>query len=341
LKGKKKMQKLKLTLNVDPATAVRQGKTLIGEMQITLDDADLEKLTPLQRETLARHIEEAESAGYGSAPQYGHRLTRHADSIGDTSIETLARLLDRRHEVMQIEEEKAQQAKLQRQKDADEFIRRELEPKYGMETVRLDKQGEESEWRYGWTTEIQRRQRIWVSDTVRDCASEEMQAAYRRVREEIEVERACDIENLQPLHQEFLKKQAEAEKALKDDYDSLYARLPRVLKERAKAGYAAEDEISAALAALIREDAGYIEPATWQGESELNQLSDEEFLSLQVVEEHAPEGATVTPLLVWDWAEDEEDEDGNYPKVDKRKFFVIRWSRAGIHVYATIPFGKV
>lgn len=51
------MQKIVITLRVDPAAAVRHGKSTAGEHRLTLTDEDMAQLTELERETLARHLE--------------------------------------------------------------------------------------------------------------------------------------------------------------------------------------------------------------------------------------------------------------------------------------------
>lgn len=77
-----------LTLTVDAAAAVRLNKSLCGKQILRLDDAALTELSPDQRDTLARHLNQEKL--------WGDPLTDNADPIGEANFHTLCRLLDER-----------------------------------------------------------------------------------------------------------------------------------------------------------------------------------------------------------------------------------------------------
>jgi hypothetical protein len=90
------MRPVVLTLHVDAAAAVREGRSAAGPARLELSDADVATLSERQRETLARHLERA--------PGYGEPLTTGAPPIGHADLAALASLLDTRADAMAIAE---------------------------------------------------------------------------------------------------------------------------------------------------------------------------------------------------------------------------------------------
>lgn len=93
-------RKLTITLYVDPGAAVRAGKAEVGSVAIILQERQLRLLTDEQRETLAKHVESQRSRTSG-IPSWGDDLTEHAEPIATADLDTLARLLDCRRQVME------------------------------------------------------------------------------------------------------------------------------------------------------------------------------------------------------------------------------------------------
>lgn len=80
------MKQLCVTLKVDPGAAVRAGKTVVGDVMLTLSDADLSKLTEAQRDALAMHV--------GCEYHWRDPLYLGAPPIAEATVESLATLLD-------------------------------------------------------------------------------------------------------------------------------------------------------------------------------------------------------------------------------------------------------
>lgn len=108
------MKEVTVTLHVDPATAVRAGKTQCGSIALTLTPEDLAQLTDEQRETLALCL----SRGMGVQP--------HSHKLAEASVESLAAVLDakRRHEIELADFEAAHRAE-QAQRQIE--LRREVD----------------------------------------------------------------------------------------------------------------------------------------------------------------------------------------------------------------------
>ena len=133
---------------------------------------------------------------------------------------------------------------------------------------------------------------------------------------------------------------------IRTEYDALYARLPETLRSRHTDGYAPVSEVQSAIAALIRRDAGYLGHDGYQHSSACETLTDEEYEALVAARQTAPEGATVTPLEVYDLervACDERDEhdehdgdcdDCTTERRDVRRVARIVWTRGGIEARA-------
>lgn len=82
------MKVLCVTLKVDPGAAVRAGKTVVGDVMLTLSDADLAKLTEAQRDALAMHVD--------AEFHWRDPLYLGAPPIAEATVESLAALLDAR-----------------------------------------------------------------------------------------------------------------------------------------------------------------------------------------------------------------------------------------------------
>lgn len=341
------MTSLKIQLYLDPATCIRDGRATYGETTVTLTDEHLSKLTPKQREVLARHVAGHrmfdEYPGW-TGPEYGETLTRHAQPIADTSIETIASLLDRRQAVV----EEAVRAYLAKREEArqraDAAIAAVLPPSYKEEEVCLGEDGHGASWGVAvLRTKIRRRQRPYVYDSVLRDASPAVVERYEEARREADAERQAEIEALLPqLRDELARREAEAE-ARRREYDALYARLPKTLRQRREDGYATDEEVEQALRRILRRDAGYGGHDGWAGMSELETLTNDEYRQLVEARASAPEGAEVKAVECWDYREaeegeeDEADEDGDV-RCNVRRQIVIQWEQAGIRVRAVVPF---
>jgi hypothetical protein len=92
------MKQLTITLYVQPDNAVRAGKSSVGEHQLVLSDEDLARLTPEQRDTLARHVagERHQSDSLDWADPLG--MCGHGAwlPITEATIDSLATVLDDR-----------------------------------------------------------------------------------------------------------------------------------------------------------------------------------------------------------------------------------------------------
>lgn len=89
-----------ITIHVHAGAAARIGKSNAGPQRLRLTDADLEKLTPRQRETLARHLEDTAAPMPRPTVCWGDPLSLHAPPVGEATIPVLASLLNTRYELM-------------------------------------------------------------------------------------------------------------------------------------------------------------------------------------------------------------------------------------------------
>jgi hypothetical protein len=132
-----------------------------------------------------------------------------------------------------------------------------------------------------------------------------------------------------------------AEAAKLAELAELIGRLPSALRERREAGYAIDGEWFAALTELLRADAEFTDAEPEFGDwEELDELNDEEWAKLEAARGHAPEGAKVVPVVVWDDGDPdpyEECDERDTGRVNPRRFAQIRWRRAGIDVEAHVP----
>lgn len=134
--------------------------------------------------------------------------------------------------------------------------------------------------------------------------------------------------------------------------DALYARLPEVLRLRDRDGYAAEGEVSKALAVLVREDAGFPPWTGWRRSAEVSVLTDAEYLALQVLLLRGlPAGADHEVRDVWDGGEPlpcEEHEDceedceecgtEHAERRNVRRVVVVTWTHpSGVRGRAVLP----
>jgi hypothetical protein len=142
---------------------------------------------------------------------------------------------------------------------------------------------------------------------------------------------------------------AAREAAKQAEYDALYARLPEEMRTRDDAGYLAEGDLKSALRALIRADAKLPPCEGWQHKYTLSALTAEQYAALQDAIKAAPEGASVTPCVVYDGGgyrkatddddEDDVDSDGEValPRENERTHAVIKWTRGGIECTSQMP----
>lgn len=84
-------------------------------------------------------------------------------------------------------------------------------------------------------------------------------------------------------------------------YAALLQRLPEGLQGRAREGYATDDEVHAAIRALLITDAGYPVHLAyayddWAG---LDALTDAEYEQMRTLRDEAPAGAEVRPVVAW------------------------------------------
>lgn len=342
------MKKLTLTLYIDPAAAVRAGRTEMGEVQRTLTDAELAQLTPEQRDALARHVAgDGEYYTYGThtakGPTWCDALTRHADPIADVTIETIAKLLDQRIEVVEFSKKKLEAAQIEKRRQADEEIALAI-ANYGKDTDTLAFDDEGKVSTYGTLYSI-RIPELSYCDTA--YASPEAQAAYQAAKEREQADREqARLAAMPEVTRRLEEARAQAE-ARKREYEALYARLPEALRERDAAGYASKDEVTRHLRCLLRSDAGLPTKESWKKSERVEQLTDAQFARLKEVKATAPEGAEVEVRLVNDGEgyyreagydeRDEADNDGEIwvePK-NERVLALITWQRASVQVCST------
>jgi hypothetical protein len=181
-------------------------------------------------------------------------------------------------------------------------------------------------------------------------------AVYDALRTEREAERAAAIEGALPTLRARLAAElariATEKAADKAAYDALYARLPEGLRARHADGFASDTEITKALTRILRTDAGYDErPRGWQDSEALDVLTDAEHAVLVAERDRTPDGARITPRLVWDHgariACDVCEYEYEGPKSDcddceqardnEERILDIRWTSHGIDVRAVVP----
>lgn len=342
-------KKLTITIHVNPAAAVRAGKSQCGACELVLSDQDLAQLTPGQRETLAKHVAKEkypEPYVHRGGIQWGSQLGD--DDTSDASIETLALLLDRREaevqkQLVEFQAEKEEQQRFFDQRALDAIAEEHTE------TKGLDSEGC---WCGFGKDTIVVPALLHVSLT--HC-SEAVRQQYiaERVRRNGEAERLRKAEVPKLL---AAKAKREAEEAAKQaEYEEQYARLPESLRARYEAGFAKEKEIAEALQALWRADAGLgdgcVEPDDWYDAKKPSSLTDEQFAALQKLRRELHEDFSVEPMRIYlerayrtateDDDSDEIDRDGEVriPDEDRESRLVahVSWQRAGREVRVVLP----
>ena len=346
------MKQLTVTIHVDPAAAVRAGKTQVGECAITLSECQLALLTDVERETLARHLDKYEKhlepyyevlgrySGDFSLARYGDSLDIGADPVPDASINSLKILLsarDRRiqEHLLELDE----RVRLKRESAAREVAQAIIETHIVTKHVKSTVYTEIPEIRY-------------VGETTLRIAGEELAQQYFIEKSKRETDAAKALEAANRLADEVIaaeEKEAAEQKRL---YDIEYQRLPEEFRARQEAGYGSPEEVEDALRALFRADANY--PAHQRYEyvdsRKICQLTDEEFKRLQTIEKYAPEGATCTPTIIFEGdkyrpATDEDDpedidSDGDVRQTDEergaKRVVLVEWTRVGIDVRVEI-----
>jgi hypothetical protein len=342
------MKQITITLNVEPAAAIRSGKATCGEVSMTLSDEDLARLTPEQRETLAKHVAKERCDGCG--PEWGTRLSDYAPDIDHVSIEVLQSLLDTRRELVTTRMARRQSA-------ADEEILAAIAKPAAFAKRWIDNtEGSLCEW--GGLVSIEWPISPYCSSSTSN-ASEPVRAAWKahvaqvEARQRAAVEAALPAARVEAERRAVLRAAEETAKVAKeakarDEYAALYLRLPEVLRARHEEGYATDSEVKGEMRRLLRADEGY--PTThkgWEKSEKLSQLSDEEFGVLLDAKAGAPKGATVEAKACWDsaWRPAEEDEEGDedgevYVRANLRRQVVIIWTRGGVQVTAVVPLPK-
>lgn len=86
------MNQITLTLYVDAAAAVREGRCLAGPCTVRLAADDIAALDPIQRDALARHLEDDTPRGCDRV-RWGDPLTMHAAPIAYADAAQVAALL--------------------------------------------------------------------------------------------------------------------------------------------------------------------------------------------------------------------------------------------------------
>lgn len=345
------MKKMTVTISVNAAQAVREGNTVVGDVQLTLEPSDLEKLTPAQRETLAKH--------FAGEKYYAERLNDIV--VGRADIETLGRLLDAK----EAEAKNRRQVHAELQARVDERneaelaeLRAELASPTAKMRVGLAASGELiGDNSYGdpaavWA-EVTVPANIQLSGMLSSPRpSEEHQAEYARLRRQRDAAISAAKEAALPALREkwalWKREEEAAEAATKAEYDALYARLPETMRQRHAAGYATDKEVRKAIRGIMRDDAGldnFYEHG--QQHTELSTLTDDEFLALEKIKKDAPAGSTVEPVELYireyrDARDDDDpsdiDDDGEVLErsEDFGHFARIEWSLGGIDCVAHV-----
>jgi len=187
-------------------------------------------------------------------------------------------------------------------------------------------------------------------------ASEEAQERLSAARRAVDLEEARLREAARPELERLVaardEKRRLAEEAKQAEYNAVYQRLPVILRERHRAGYASPGEVRLAFQQQVLADTGQeLDPwctAENASSGELAWLSNDEFLALQRARAAAPPGATVTPALIWlserrpateaELDDDLADEDDEIEeRIDERRVFLVRWTVGGVPITAVVP----
>lgn len=347
-------KKLTITIHVNPAAAVRAGKSQCGACELVLSDDDLAQLTPEQRETLAKHVDREQFPPpftHSRGVRWDHPLGD--DDTADASIETLALLLDRRKEVVEARLAELQAEREEKQRNADEKALAAI-AEATTKTKGLDGSGD-------WDVYSTGRHSIVVpvlSHVDLAYCSVEVREQYKEeeARRKAEAERLREAEVPRILAEKAERQaaQAAAEAATAAAYEEQYVRLPEPLRARHAEGYATDDEVLGALRAIWREDAGYSpenEINGWYDKSSTPvSLTDEQYQQLLEVRASAPEGAEVEAVRLFlepayreatpedDLSEIDEDGEVRVPDAERVSCIVARvcWVRAGVKVVTRI-----
>lgn len=345
---------MQILLRVDQSAALKRG--IDAPQSTTHLEVDPAELTEIEREVLADVIE------------HGHDCTgRGLLRDGHTSGRTLPLLLVEstvdglRSAIKIVVAERASYQADARQANAERRVRVDAEIEKAI-NPRTEKcavhwvDGEPSlalPWNYeGPAVTVDLPVVPYVYPTA--AASEEMLTRFERAQADVAERRAelvaATAAELGAEAARLEKEAAEKEAAEKVEYDSLYARLPALLRDRDAGGYSSTNEIVGALRKLLRIDAGYAGHNGWSDSHDLETLTDPEFVRLGEIIGESPEGASVTPREVWDGggfrsAEEDEyeeaDSDGEIeiPRENVRRLAVIIWSRGGVEAMAVVPLG--
>jgi len=329
-------KQLTITIEIDPATAVRTGHTQIGATQITLTDGDLAVLTADQRDTLARHV--ARDA------LYSEPLTSRAKPVGDASIGTLASLLDQRRAYVTAKIREAIEkissydpVEVDRPVPASPAVIKAYEaagvafsnyPEFQVKVPSgsipccyasgVSEVAEVSEAIHRREAELRARAEELLS-FARPAADDYYATKLKRILAEAE-ERAAE------------------EARVSAERESYLARLPETTRRRIEAGFSTEKEIAKLLCGLAIAESPYSQTHDERLQEGVPAaiLTDSEFHQLEAVRAKAPEGARVESRHLYRPAEgtEEGDEDGDV----MFRGAVVRWHFAGVRVSARIPF---
>jgi hypothetical protein len=343
---------MKIRVFIDQQTALREGVDAPNSSaMIDVDPAELEQR---ERDLLACLL----TNGHDTTES---RLCRNSDDLhaatwGDSlSVATadmaglrrgIAELLGRHDK--RVAERKAEQ--LARQEKCDASIRKAI-AESATKTVHCyltsDGQLKESSFPYVYSVELEllRSAAPWT-----EGASDEAKSELAEHQQRVATERQRIVDEARPEMQR-LRKAFDAERAaVNAEHDTLYARLPELLRQRDADGLASSLEIAHAMTLLAIADAGY-EPPRWPLDDEdcqepLNAIPDAEYLRLREVRAGAPDGAEVTAMLVWrqEWRPATEeceglaDEDGEVAeRVDETAVALVTWKVGHLEIRAAVP----
>jgi len=94
------MNPITVTIHVNAAAAVRDGRGRSGPVRLELGDAEIGELTGLQRIALHNHLSRTKSSWGNKGPQWADPLAWHGEPVANASLHVLKKLLDRRALVM-------------------------------------------------------------------------------------------------------------------------------------------------------------------------------------------------------------------------------------------------
>jgi hypothetical protein len=168
-----------------------------------------------------------------------------------------------------------------------------------------------------------------------DKLPDEVQLRYERAQAEAAAEKRAAFLAAQPAALAVLLANEERARAVRTEYEALYARLPQGLRERHAAGYASDEEIASAVRSLIIADSGLVDSGdTWSEESAAGvTLDDAQFAALKDLQGRVPEDAEVTVRKVWDI---EVDEDGQEYPTNLRHIASVTWYRGGVQAAVNV-----